>query len=62
MVNQTQPLEHTCGWDCLTSLTLLSPDLIFCLFKAKAHACTMKVAKDRLSATLPLPIGVSWAL
>jgi hypothetical protein len=44
----TRPLKHTCDWDCVC--IPLTPALSICLFEAKAHVCTPKMAEEQLSA------------
>jgi hypothetical protein len=56
MVKQTTPVTGT------VQAYLLSPALILCLFKAKAHVCTLKMAEDGLSAHSASSYGMSWAL
>jgi hypothetical protein len=56
MTNQAIPVIGT------VYAYLLSPALILCLFKAKAHVYTPKMAEDELSAYSASSHGISQAV
>jgi hypothetical protein len=54
--------SHTCDWT--VHYAYLSPPtlIILCLFKAKAHVCTLKMAEDGLGTYFASSQGMSWTV